>query len=424
MLTDSKIKALKPREKSYKVADGGGLYLLVTPTGGKLWRLKYRMDGRENVVSFGEHKDVGLAAVRIKAGEARALIAQGVHPIAHKKAQAAAKKAEELNSFGAVTQAWIEANAKSWKPYTLSQVRAFMGRYVIENKALADTPIRNVQTKDVRALLQSIAQRTTLSAGERKKGGAVTVARLVRSWCRAVFEYAIERDLAVSDPTYPLRNLTELKRPASSIKHNKKLSPKELKQLLVALDNFTGTRQTGIAIELLLLFFVRTGELRMARWEEFDLKKRQWRIPATRMKAGKPHLVPISNQALALLKEQQGISGTTGWVFPNQRRPEDCMSSTTINRALERMGFNGKNSIGLAAHGFRGTASTLLHELQWNTNVVETQLAHTPRNKVHAAYNAAQYIPERTEMMQFWADYLDSVRKDEIQTTEPAIVST
>ena len=185
------------------------------------------------------------------------------------------------------------------------------------------------------------------------------------------------------------------------------MTPPELRHFLDVLSAATCTRQTAIAIELLLLFFVRTGELRQARWEEFDFKLLQWRIPASRMKAGREHMVPISKQALKLLLEQQQISGTKGWVFPNQRKPDECMSATTINRALERMGLNGKGTMGLTAHGFRGTASTQLHELQWDTNVVETQLAHTPRNKVHAAYNAAQYVSERTEMMQFWANYSD-----------------
>ena len=169
MLTDSKIKALKPKEKSYKHADASGLYLLITPAGGKLWRLKYRIEGDENVVSFGSYPALGLAAARVKADEARALVAQGIHPTAHKKALQAAKKAEEVNTFGAVAQAWIDANANSWRPYTLSQVKATMGRYVLENKSLAPRPIRTIQSKDIRLLLQSVAHRTQLGPGERKK---------------------------------------------------------------------------------------------------------------------------------------------------------------------------------------------------------------------------------------------------------------
>ncbi len=175
MLTDSKIRSLKPRDKPYKQADAGGLYLLVTPTGGKLWRLKYRIDGKENTVSFGPYPQLGLGAARDKADEARALVLQGIHPTEHKKALQAAKKAEEANSFAAVTEAWIAASAKAWKPYTLSQVKSTMGRYVIDNAALAGKPVRSIQTKDIRLLLQSIAQRTELQPGERKKTGAVRV---------------------------------------------------------------------------------------------------------------------------------------------------------------------------------------------------------------------------------------------------------
>lgn len=422
MLTDSKVKSLKAREKQYKVGDANGLYLLVTPSGGKLWRLKYRINNDENVVSIGAYDKVGLSAARIKANEARELIAQGIHPTAHKKSLEAAKKAEQGNTFGAVTQAWIDANVKlkSWAPYTLSQVRSTMRRYVIDNKALASVPIRQVQTKDLRALLQSIAQRTELRPGERKSSGAVTIARNLRMWCGAVFEYAIERDLASADPTYPLRNLTELKRPANSIKHNKKLTPAELKMFLGLLPTAGCSRQTAIAIELLLLMFVRTGELRQAKWDEFDFKLRQWRIPASRMKAGKEHMVPLSTQVVKLLQELQEINGKVGWVFPNQRKPGTCMSATTVNRALERMGVNGKGTIGLAAHGFRGTASTLLHEQEFDSDVVEIQLAHAPRNKIKATYSAAQFVSKRTEMMQKWADYLDSIRASSaIDQNEP-----
>lgn len=285
-----------------------------------------------------------------------------------------------------------------------------MGRYILENKALAAKPIREVTSKDIRLVLQLIAKRTTLRESERKAAGSVTIATSVRTWCRGVFAFAIERDQADVDPTYALRNLTELRRPVGSIKHNKKLSPGELRLVLQKIESFTGTRQTANALELLLLFFVRTGELRQARWEEFDLKERQWRIPAIRMKAKKPHLVPISKQALALLKLQQTISGHAGWVFPNQRRADACMSATTINRALERMGLNGPDTVGLAAHGFRGTASTLLHEQGFNSEVIEIQLAHSERDKVKASYNEAKYVNPRTKLMQSWADYLDKLR--------------
>ena len=410
MLTDSKIKSAKPRDKLYRLADANSLRLDITPAGGKYWRLKYRLDKKEQIATLGSYPQVGLAEARKLANDARELVSQGIHPLAVKKAQKAAKRAEQLNSFGAVVEAWITAKKKHWAPYTFKQVRFAMDRYILGNEALADKPIREVQSKDLRGVLQSIAERTELKVGERKKSGAVSVARNVRVWCHGVFLFAIEHDYADADPTAALRNLTELKKPAGSIKHNKKLTPAELKKVLAAMDSFTGTRQTAIAMALLQLFFVRTKELIEASWHEFDVAEKQWRIPAARMKAKKPHMVPISTQALALLKEQQLTSGTTGWVFPNQRQAELPMCNTTINRALERMGLNGPGTMGLAAHGFRGTASTLLHEMGFQTEVIEIQLAHTQRDAVKASYNEAQYVDKRTTMMQFWADYLDKLR--------------
>ena len=408
-LTDSQVKAAKPRTKQYRLYDGHGLRLRVTPAGGKQWHLKYRIDKREHTASLGSYPEVGLASARQRAADARALVAQGIHPLAHKKAAAAVKAAEAQNTFGAVTEAWMEARASSWAPYTLSQVRNSMRRYIISHPELGSRPIRQVTSKDIRLLLQSIAQRKVLRDGERKTAGSITIARNVRTWCRGVFEFAIEREQATDDPTYPLRNLTELRRPAGSIRHNKKLTPNELRVVLQRIRAFTGTRQTAIALQLLAVLFVRTGELRRARWDEFDLDQRQWRIPAARMKAKRPHLVPLPAQAIALLHEQRVISGHSPWVFPNQRRPEACMNATTINRALERMNLNGKGTLGLAAHGFRGTASTHLHELGFLTDVIEIQLAHSQRDVVKAAYNEAKYVPARTTMMQAWADYLDRV---------------
>ncbi|OYT98000.1 MAG: integrase [Burkholderiales bacterium PBB1] len=410
MLTDSQIKAAKPSEKAYRLADANSLRLNITPAGGKHWQLKYRLNNREYTASLGSYPQVGLAKARKLADDARELVRQDIHPLAAKKAQKAAKQAEQLNSFGSVVEAWIGVKKKHWAPYTFKQVRFAMDRYILGNKELADKPIREVRSKDLRSVLQSIAERTELKAGERKKSGAVSVARNVRVWCHGVFVFAIEHDYADTDPTAAIRNLTELKKPAGSIKHNKKLTPAELKKVLAAMDSFSGTRQTAIAMALLQLFFVRTKELIEASWQEFDFAEKQWRIPATRMKAKKPHMVPISTQALALLQEQQLTSGKNGLVLPNRREPKRPMSNTTINRALERMGLNGPGTMGLSAHGFRGTASTLLHEMEFPTEVIEIQLAHTQRDAVKASYNEAQYVDKRTKMMQFWADYLDKVR--------------
>ena len=409
-LTDTTIKAAKAKEKTYSLAAGKGLRLQVSVAGGKHWQLRYRIDGKENIVSFGPYPGVSLARARQLAEEAKQLVRSGVHPLKAKQEEAAAKKAEAANSLGVVTQSWLDIKVKHWAPYTTSQARNTLDRYVLRDPALAARPIREVQVKEVRVLLQSIASRSELRDGERKQTGALTVARNLRMWLSAIFEFAIERELATVNPMRPLRSLTELQRPVGSIKHNRKLNRQELKQLIEAIDKFPGEQLTKIALQLLMLLFVRTRELTEARWEEFDLDGQRWNIPKERMKARKPHMVPLSEQAFAILSELQSISGKAGWLFPNQREKTRSMSNTTINRALERMGFNGKDSLGFAAHAFRGTASTLLYESgKFRSEVIEIQLAHTERNAVKAAYSSASYVADRIEMMQFWANYIDEL---------------
>ena len=236
--------------------------------------------------------------------------------------------------------------------------------------------------------------------------GAETIAILIRQWCSAIFRYAAASLRADADPAAALKGV--IIRP--KIKHNRPLSSKEIPQLVAALQKFGGFRSTRIAIALLLLTFVRTVELRKATWGEIDLENAVWRIPAARMKMKTEHIVPLSIQAVALLTELKGITGASNWLFPNYRRPDDCMTATTINRALERMGFNGKNTIGFSAHGFRGTASTILYELGYRTEVIEKQLAHSESNTVKRAYNQAQYLDERAVMLQEWASFLDSLK--------------
>jgi integrase len=357
---------------------------------------------------LGKYPVIGLGAVREEAARARALVAKGEHPLQHRRAAEAAKVAEAKSSLGAVTEDWLKIMKASWRPKTYAQATSIIGRYVTSNKELSERPIRSVSPQHLRQLLVSVAQRSELCNGQRKHA-AVTVARLLRSWLRNIFEFAIQRELVDIDPTYSLRRLQELRRPPNAIRHNKRLTPAELKIVVAKIRVMRGLRQTAIAVELLLRLFVRTGELRAALWKEFDLEEGLWRIPSSRMKAGKQHTVPLSTQAIALLAELRVLTGATGMLFPNQRRPKDFMCSTTVNRALERAGLNGPGTIGLSAHGFRGTASTLLHEQGHKSEWIEAQLAHAPRNSVTAAYNSAQYLGPRTQMMQGWSDQIDEI---------------
>jgi integrase len=233
--------------------------------------------------------------------------------------------------------------------------------------------------------------------------GAETVALMIRQWCSAIFRYAVATLRADGDPAAALKGA--IARPRTE--HHKPLSRRQIATFSKALESYGGYRTTVIALQLMLLTFVRTKELREAGWSEIDLSHAEWRIPEERMKMRDPHIVPLSKQAMKLLRELHTLTGGQRWLFPNSRRPNTCMTATTLNRALERMGFNGKGSIGFSAHGFRATASTVLNEAGCRPDVIERQLAHKERNKVRAAYNQAEYLNERRTMMQLWADMID-----------------
>ena len=263
-------------------------------------------------------------------------------------------------------------------------------------------PIRNVTSAHLLEILRRVEGR-----------GAETVALLMRQWASAIFRYAVATLRADADPAVALKGA--IHRP--KVEHRKPLTRDQIAAFVKALDAYGGYRTTVIALRLALLCFVRTVELRAAEWVEFDLDRAEWRIPAERMKMREPHIISLSRQAVALLRELHTLTGGQRWLFPNYRRPKTCMTATTLNRALERMGFNGKDSIGFSAHGFRATASTILNEAGYRPDVIERQLAHKDRNKVRASYNQAEYLEERREMMQQWADMVDDMAKQESKVT-------
>ena len=408
-LTHSAILGAKPKDKPYKLSDTDRLYVLVTKAGKKYWKWNYRLDGKDCTYTFGTFPDVGLSQARERRMAAEKLVHLGVHPADDEEDQRKKAKAEKAATFWSVAEEWISANKIKWSPRYLKQVETYMHRYV-RDAGFGKRPIRQITLAEIYELVNSVAIRSVLNSGERKAAGAPSLAVLLRQWCDAVFRMAVVSGRAERNPVADLKASDVIVRP--KVKNNRALAPGELKTFLSALKLFSGQRSTGIAIELLMLTFVRTVELRLATWEEFDLDNALWMVPASRMKvkdAG-DHIVPLSSQTVALLKELKLITGVSNaaphWLFPNYRRSDDCMTATTINRALERMGFNGKKTIGFSAHGFRGTASTLLHEMGYRPEVIEVQLAHKERNAVKAAYNKAQYIEERAKMMQQWANYV------------------
>ena len=392
-LTDAKIRNTKPADKPLKLTDGGGLYLEVRPTGTRLWRLRYRIDGKENVFAIGGYPEIGLADARDAREKAKPLIRQGIHPSHNRQAERLANSAANANTFEAVAREWIKKKAPSWTPYYLRQVERFMAADVFP--FVGKLPIRNVSAAHLLEILNRIEGR-----------GAATVALLVRQWSSAVFRYAVATLRADADPAAALKGA--IHRP--KVQHHKPLTRDQIAEFSKALEQYGGYRATVIALRLMLLTFVRTVELRKAEWNEFDLDRAEWRIPAERMKMREPHIVPLSSQAVELLRELATHTGGRRQLFPNLRNPSECMTATTLNRALERMGFNGKDSIGFSAHGFRATASTMLNEMGFRADVIERQLAHAERNKVRASYNQAEYLEERRQMMQAWAEYLHDIR--------------
>lgn len=394
-LTDAKIRTAKPSTKPIKLADGGGLYLEVRPNGSKLWRYRYRIAGKENVFAIGGYPEVSLADARAQQSEARALVKQGVNPSHRRQIDRLAVREANANTFEAVAEEWIAKKADRWTPYYQGQVRGFLKRDAYAY--IGKLPIREVTAAQLLEIVRRVEGR-----------GAISVALAIRQWCSAIFRYAVATLRADHDPAAALRGAVY--RPKTV--HRKPLTPEQIVRFKAQLEKYGGYRTTVLALHLMLLTFVRTVELRKAVWAEFDLEKAEWRIPSERMKMGEPHVVPLSTQAVALLLELKTYTGGRDMLFPNYRRPRDCMTNTTLNRALERMGLNGKDSIGFSAHGFRATASTILNEMGYRSDLIERQLAHAERNKVRASYNHAEYMPERKAMMQAWADYLDGLRGD------------
>lgn len=406
VLTASAINAAKPKDKPYKLSDMNRLSLAVSTAGSKRWSWAYRMDGKDCTYQIGSWPDVGLAEARERRAAAEKLVQAGIHPKAHDKQKVAKTKAEQATTFWGVMAEWIDLNRAKWSPYYLKQVEAFSGRYV-RDAEIGTRPLTSITTADIFTLVRSVASRTKLQGGERRASGAPAIAALLKLWCSGVFRLGIASGRCQNNPAAGFKLSDAVVKPP--VKNNRALDEAELRQLLVKLDTYSGERTTIIAVKLLMLTFVRTIELRAANWDEFDLEEALWTIPAERMKRDLPHLVPLPTQAVSLLLELKSLTGHRPWLFPNRRDPERCMSATTINRALENMGFAGRGSIGFTAHGARGTASTYLHEQDFPPQHVERQLAHVQRNRVAGTYNKALYLTQRRKMVQHYADYLDSL---------------
>lgn len=402
-LTASAINAAKPKAKPYKLSDLNRLSLTVSKVGTKSWSWAYRLDGQDRTYQIGRWPEIGLAEARARRAEAEKLVKTGIHPKAHDDQQVAQTMAEQATTFWGVMAEWIDINRPKWSPSYLDQVERFAGRY-IRDAEIGKRPLRSLTSADIYGLIRGIGARGKTTGTERKAGGAPSIATLIKMWCSGVFRLGIASGRCDNNPAAGFKLSDVIAKPPT--KNNRPLDSDELKRLLSKLKEYRGQRATIIAIKLLLLTFVRTIELRAAAWSEFDLENALWTIPAERMKRRLPHVVPLSTQAVALLTELKQLTGNKAYLFPNRRDEARYMSATTINRALEYMGFAGRDSIGFTAHGARGTASTYLHEEDFNPEHVDRQLAHVEKKKVVGTYNKAQYLKQRRVMMQEYADYI------------------
>jgi len=390
-LTNTAIKNVKPAEKSFRMFDEKGLYLEVAPSGGKWWRFKYRYAGKEKRLSLGTYPDVSLANARERRDAARKLLAQGTDPGAARKEEQAIS-ADDARTFGVVALEWYEKQRPGWTESTAYNIMRRLERELLP--PFGTRPIKKVAPKMILEAIAKIEDR-----------GCHETARRALQCCGQIFRYAMVSDYVESDPTPSLRGALM----AVVEKHRASITdPKAIGPLLRALWGYEGSPITACALRFAPLTFVRPGELRHAEWSEFDLDTAEWRIPGPKMKMKEQHIVPLSRQALVVLETLRTLTGGGRFLFPSERTGDRPMSENTVNGALRRLGYTKEEMTG---HGFRSMASTLLNEIGWNRDAIERQLAHAERSGVRAAYNYAEYLPERRKMMQAWADYLDKLRE-------------
>jgi integrase len=394
-LSDTKIRASKPREKPYKLYDAEGLYLIVRPDGARWWRRRFRWAGREQTLSLGSYPDVSLATARDRSSEIRKQIANGENPSEERRDEKLARLTAGERTFKVVAADWLKhtAAALEWTPKHQDRVRR--RREAHFDPWISRKEVGEVTEDDIAACIQRVVDK-----------GLYDTAKRVRSEVNLVFRFARQRRLIARNPVTEL--LAPGTVPSVKAKHHASIKdPVQLGTLLRALETYPGGPVVQRALKLLALTFVRPGELRHAKWSEFDLEGAEWRIPGERMKMREHHIVPLSRQAVAILRELEALTGPDGYVLPQARDASRPLSENALNVGLRVMGFAQGQ---MTSHGFRSTASTLLNERGVNGDHVERQLAHGPRDKVRATYNAAQYLPERRKMMQAWADYLDELR--------------
>jgi integrase len=392
--SDTAFRSARPRQKPFKLSDGGGLYLLVQPNAAKFWRLAYRFDGKQKLLALGSYPVTSLADARAKRDAAKKLLAEGSDPSVERKAERNAARLSRKNTFGAVAEELMEKwKAEGDAPATLKKKKWLLD---FLNAQLGDRPIAEIKAPELLDALRKIEKR-----------GRYETATRARSTAGVVFRYAIATGRAERDPSADLRGALI----TPTVTHRATIvEPGQIGALLRAIDGFEGQPATRFALQLAPLLFVRPGELRMAEWTEFNIAEAEWRIPGSKMKMRRPHRVPLAPQSLAILRELREITGNSRYLFPSVRSWHRPMSDNTLNAALRRLGYDKTE---LTVHGLRSTASSLLNESgKWHADAIERQLAHQEQDEVRGAYtHAAEFWQERVRMMKWWADYLDNLRE-------------
>ena len=386
-LTDSAIKAAKPKDKPYKLADGQGLYLEMTPNGSKLWRLKYRYAGKEKRLALGAYPIVPLQAARRRRDEARQQLAEGIDPGELKKTDKQAQKIEAL-TFEALAREWHQYRKPRWAPSTAAKALAYLESDLLP--ALGNKPLNSITRPDLVALIRKIESR-----------GAHNVAKKTRQWLSQIFRFGLAQGVVEANPA---TDLDVVAAHAPATRHHPHVTCAELPELLSKIEAANINTLTRHAIRLLVLTAVRPGELRAAPWAEFDLDAATWTIPQERMKARRDHLVPLPRQAVAILRQLQEVTGGYALVFAGRNNTSRPMSENTINKALADVGYKGRQT----GHGFRHLLSTELNGRGYNRDWIERQLAHGDDDEMRDTYNHAAYFEQRREMMQAWADSIDA----------------
>ncbi len=392
-LTDPVIKAAKPKNKTYSLADGQGLVLYIQTSGAKWWRYRYRYNEKGQMLSLGVYPDVGLKAARNKHEQLRQILKEGINPSQYRQEQKLLETIIKKNSFESVARLWWD----NWKPTrTERHARYIMVRLETDIfPIIGKKPLNEITAPMLVTIIKKIESR-----------GALDIAKRALSTCGQVLRYAVAHGLVE-------RNAAADIKPSDVLKPTKKtnyarLDQKEVPELLRKIDSYSGKPLTKLALLLMSYTFVRTGELIGAKWDEVELDNRMWRIPAKRMKMKTPHIIPLSNQAISVFKKIKIFSNSSSLVFPSERGQGKSMSNNTILFALYRMGYRSR----MTGHGFRGIASTILHEQGYSHEHIEIQLAHTKRNAVSAAYDHAVYLEPRAKMMQDWANHLDALKSN------------